>query len=72
MKKKVGIIDLGLSNLGSICNAVKFCKAKPILIRSFNEIQNYDHIILPGIGSYNLASKIIKKKKIENLFEKFF
>jgi len=72
MKKKVGIIDLGLSNLGSICNAVKFCKAKPILIRSFNEIQNYDHIILPGIGSYNLASKIIKKKKLKTYLKNFF
>jgi len=72
MKKKIGIINLGLSNLGSICNAVKFCKAKPILITSFKEIKNYNHIILPGIGSYNLASKIIKKKNLKTYLGDFF
>ena len=58
---KVGIINLGLSNLGSITNLIMFLK-KVKLIDNFSEINNYSHVILPGIGSFKEASKIIKKK----------
>ena len=68
MVKKIGIIDLKLSNLGSIINAVKFCGAEPVLIDNFKDMINFNHIIFPGIGSFNFASKIIKKKKFKIKF----
>ena len=71
MVKKIGIIDLKLSNLGSIINAVKFCGAEPVLIDNFKDMINFNHIIFPGIGSFNFASKIIKKKKLRLNLEKF-
>ena len=60
--KSVGIINLGLSNLGSITNLIMFLKKKVKLIDNFSEINNYSHVILPGIRSFKEASKIIKKK----------
>ena len=56
--KSVGIINLGLSNLGSITNLIMFLKKKVKLIDNFSEINNYSHVILPGIGSFKEASKI--------------
>ena len=69
--KSVGIINLGLSNLGSITNLIMFLKKKVKLIDNFSEINNYSHVILPGIGSFKEASKIIKKKKLKIHLNKF-
>ena len=62
MKKKIGIINLGLSNLGSIFNVIKHCGNQPVLINQYKQIKDFSHIILPGVGSFNEASKIAKKK----------
>tara|TARA_B100001175_G_scaffold317437_1_gene334369 strand:- start:20401 stop:21033 length:633 start_codon:yes stop_codon:yes gene_type:complete len=69
--KSVGIINLGLSNLGSITNLIIFLKKKVKLINNFSEINNFTHIILPGIGSFKEASKIIEKKKLKTHLNKF-
>ena len=67
----VGIVNLGLSNLGSIINLVLFLKRKVKLIDNYSEINNYNHVILPGIGSFREASKIIKKKKLKKHLTEF-
>ena len=41
------------------------------LIDNFSEINNYSHVILPGIGSFKEASKIIKKEKLKIHLNKF-
>ncbi|MDA7780397.1 imidazole glycerol phosphate synthase subunit HisH [Candidatus Pelagibacter sp.] len=69
--KRVGIINLGLSNLGSIINLIVFLKKKVKLIDNFSEMNNFDHIILPGIGSFKEGAKIIKKKKLKVHLNKF-
>lgn len=65
MKKKIGIINLGLSNLGSIFNVIKHCGNQPVLINQYKQIKDFSHIILPGVGSFNEASKIAKKKNLK-------
>lgn len=71
MSKEVGIINLGLSNLGSIFNAIKYCNAQPKLINNFKQINKYKYVILPGIGSFHLASKIIIKKNLKSYLQDF-
>ena len=60
--KKIGIINLGISNLGSISNLIIHLGKKAELINDFSNLKKFSHIILPGIGSFKEASKIIKKK----------
>ena len=50
----IGIIDLGLSNLKSIQNAVKSLGHDTIILRENNskDIKKISNMILPGVGSY--------------------
>ena len=80
MKKKIGIINLGLSNLGSIFNVIKYCGNQPVLISKYKQIKDFSHIILPGVGSFNEASQEIRnfhitrkeaQALVKNLMENF-
>ena len=69
--KKIGIINLGFSNLGSISNLIIHLGKKAELINDFSNLKKFSHIILPGIGSFKEASKIIKKKKLKKSLNVF-
>ena len=62
---KISIIDLEVSNLYSITNAVKYLDYNYVVSSSKNEIDNSDCIILPGVGSFDTAMKNMKKKAAE-------
>ena len=62
----IGIIDYGLSNIGSVVNAVSKLNYKCEVINSDKNINKLDKIILPGVGSFPQAIKNLKK---QNLFD---
>ena len=70
-KIKVGIINLGLNNLFSIYNACKFVGYKTKIIDKKNNFKNFDIIILPGIGSFDVAMKKIQKENIDEKIKQF-
>ena len=51
-KKKVGIIDYGAGNLGSIFNAIQYLDSKVEILVSPLNLKKYSHLILPGVGSF--------------------
>jgi glutamine amidotransferase len=53
---KVAIIDYGLGNIKSVCNAVKYLGAKPVLVSSPSKL-NADKIIVPGVGAFGDGAK---------------
>jgi len=61
---KISIIDLEVSNLYSITNAVKHLGYDYKISNSKNEIESSDCIILPGVGSFPYAISQLKKKNI--------
>ena len=63
----IGIINLEMSNLGSIKNVILHLGKKAELINDFSNLNKFTHLIYPGIGSFAEASKIIKKKKLKKL-----
>ena len=73
-KTKVGIIDYGAGNLGSIYNAIKYLNAPTEIISSPKNIDQFSHLILPGVGSFGTLSSNLKKKigltKLKNLLKK--
>ena len=58
----IGVINFGLGNLGSVINSFNEIKADVEIISNPKEIDNFDRIILPGVGSFRLG--------MENLLEK--
>ena len=71
-KTKIGIIDYGAGNLGSIYNAIKYLEVKTDVVSSAEKINSFSHLILPGVGSFGkLAEKNLekaKKEKFQHLF----
>ena len=70
-KKKVGIIDYGAGNLGSINNAMQYLDAKTKIISSPSELNQLSHLILPGVGSFGKLAENLKKKDWPNEIKNF-
>ena len=60
----LGIIDYGLSNINSIANAIDKLNYKFEIINKAKNLDKYEKIILPGVGSFPHAMKNLKKKKL--------
>ena len=60
---RVGVIDYGTGNLGSVMRALEKLRVTPVLVDRPEEIKNADGLILPGVGNftdYNKAKEIEK------------
>jgi len=57
---KVLIIDYGIGNLFSLENAFKKFKTDVKILSKPKNIQEFDIIVLPGVGNFSKASKNIK------------
>ena len=56
---KVAVISYGIGNLKSICNALSFIGADPVLVSNPADLGDYKRIILPGVGSFRLAMELL-------------
>ena len=63
-KIKIGIIDLEINNIYSIYNAFKKIGYNTSIIKK--KFNNYDYIILPGVGSFKEGMNSLKKKSLVN------
>ena len=53
------IVDLGLGNIGSVSNMLKYIGEGAVVIADPNALVEFDRIILPGIGSFDAGMKQI-------------
>ncbi len=60
---KVGIINYGVGNLGSLINAFRKIGSEPVIINEPGEFASIDAIILPGVGSFDAAMSRLDKFK---------
>ena len=58
---KIYILNYGLGNIRSIYNAINKCGYKAKLISEDKKI-DCDVLIIPGVGSFSQASKILNNK----------
>lgn len=49
---KIGVIDYGSGNVGSVMNSLNRLGHSPVLSREFLELVSCTHLILPGVGSF--------------------
>jgi len=66
MNKKVGLIDAGGANLGSVRYALERLGADICLIRSPNELSGVDRLILPGVGAAAEGMQRLRVQGLEN------
>ena len=63
----IGIIDYGLGNIKAISNIYNKLKIDNIILKSSNDFEKADKLILPGVGAFDSA---IRNLKENNFFEK--
>ncbi len=68
--KSVTIIDYGMGNIKSLYNSLKFLGFNPVFYSENNNIKS-NICILPGVGAFNQAMKLLEEKKILNDLNNF-
>ncbi|CAB1065085.1 Imidazole glycerol phosphate synthase amidotransferase subunit HisH [Olavius sp. associated proteobacterium Delta 1] len=58
----IGIIDYGMSNLTSVKNALDYLNIESEISDSPDKFEQYDRLILPGVGAFGLAMEHINQK----------
>ncbi|GKX28891.1 imidazole glycerol phosphate synthase subunit HisH [Vallitalea longa] len=66
---KIGIIDYGMGNLGSISNALSYIGVEYIISSDVRELAKADKLILPGVGAFKDAIDLIREKKIDSFID---
>tara|TARA_Y100001958_G_C20991014_1_gene378570 strand:+ start:122 stop:727 length:606 start_codon:yes stop_codon:yes gene_type:complete len=65
------ILDIGISNIGSVKNALDFLELRNKVSKNTEDIKKADKVIIPGNGNYGEGLKKIRKLNItESLNEK--
>lgn len=59
---KIGIVDYGVGNLGSVARAFEELHANPILINRAIDIHSADYLVLPGVGSFTECKRLLDEK----------
>jgi imidazole glycerol-phosphate synthase subunit HisH len=63
--KKVGIIDYGMGNLWSVKSAFEYIGTSSQIISEPNDLNDYEYLVLPGVGSFNKAIANIKARGLD-------
>jgi imidazole glycerol-phosphate synthase subunit HisH len=53
----ISILDYGIGNIASICNALDYLGIKNSIINKPSEVKNCGRLILPGVGAFASAMK---------------
>ncbi len=61
----IGIIDYGMGNLRSVEKAFHYIGVKAKIITERKEIQEADKIVLPGVGAFCDAIRVIERKEFD-------
>ena len=63
----VAIIDTGIANFGSIESAVVRAGGRPHIARTPQEVEAATHLILPGVGSFDVALRTIEERGLRDV-----
>jgi glutamine amidotransferase len=56
---KVGVIDYGVGNLGSVLRALEEMRVAPVLVNRAAELHATDCLILPGVGNFADCARLL-------------
>ena len=64
------IIDYGAGNIASVSNMISYLGKKSVITSNYEEIENAEKIILPGVGSFDFGINALAKKNLIELLKK--
>ena len=60
----VGVIDYGMGNLKSICNALIHLGATPEVCTNATEVERCSRLVIPGVGAYRAAMENLRTRAL--------
>ncbi len=66
----IAVIDYGAGNIFSVKNALDFLGLENKLTSAKNEIEAADAVILPGVGAFSYAMKMLEEKGLTEVLQK--
>jgi glutamine amidotransferase len=57
---KVGVIDYGVGNLGSMVRALEELRVTPVLLNRATDMHAIDCLILPGVGNFSDCARLLE------------
>ncbi len=66
---KIGIIDVGVGNLGSFGSAMSKLNLNFKICKNHHDLKDVNKLILPGVGAFSDFMSKIKKKKIDKVIK---
>ena len=67
----IGIVDYNMGNLGSVMNAFAKVGASSELVSDPNRLEQYDRIVLPGVGAFPDAMKALTSTSMDEAIAQF-
>lgn len=64
MKLRAAVIDYGVGNVGSVCQALTRAGTKPKITRSPKDIASADFLVLPGVGEFSAAMHSLEQSHL--------
>ncbi|MCO7570713.1 imidazole glycerol phosphate synthase subunit HisH [Pseudomonas chlororaphis] len=58
---KIGIIDYGVGNLGSVMRAIEALRVTPVLVDRATDMHTVDRLLLPGVGNFADCAQLLHK-----------
>ena len=68
MTNRAGIIDYTMGNLRSVQKAIESVGAEADIVSDPEDLKNYSHIILPGVGAFRDAISELRKSGMAEAF----
>jgi glutamine amidotransferase len=66
INKKISVIDYGIGNISNVLAAIDHCGGDGKVITTYNEIEESDYLVLPGVGAFKYAmEQLISKNMVE-------
>ena len=70
-KTKICIVDYGFGNIPSIENALNYLKFDYSTLKTPDDLNNFSHLILPGVGSFEAGISKLRKLGWESKIKDF-
>lgn len=64
MTARVGVIDYGAGNIGSILNMIGHVGGTPLVVSDPDQLGQVDRLILPGVGHFDHGVRMLKERRL--------
>jgi imidazole glycerol-phosphate synthase subunit HisH len=62
---RVGVVDCGISNLGSMLNALEFLGVESCVVQRPPELRDCSHVVLPGDGTFPSGMRMLRQRGLD-------